>query len=305
MVHFSDTWAMTKTVLRRNPSIAVYPLLAMIGGHGLKLGGILLPMTDNPFLAVIGILFLGVGVIVGLTSFTYPMFRIGYVIANELGRPTHLHWNSWSASFGLTIPWVAALAFHLAIGLLLSFCFVLPTFIYFILAWPIFPLIFGPRFDMATSFSLTKEMLSKATIWVVCLGVLILVGVGAALFALMFVGPLVNVFFFSKGSTTAIWVAHYSGSIVLNGILVLALIYLTVVVLMIAEDIHEPCFNVKSPTAPRLPADLYDENAATVALAAVQVSPDVAAKIQQLADLRAKGILSEAEFLRERAALRR
>jgi len=61
--------------------------------------------------------------------------------------------------------------------------------------------------------------------------------------------------------------------------------------------------HVKSPTAPRHPADLYDENAATVALAAVQVSPDVAAKIQQIADLRAKGILSEAEFLRERAAL--
>jgi len=58
--------------------------------------------------------------------------------------------------------------------------------------------------------------------------------------------PANDKFFFSKGYTTAMWVAHYSGSIVLNGILVLALIYLTVVVLMIAEDIYEPCFTSRA-----------------------------------------------------------
>mgnify|MGYP001105481868 CR=1 FL=1 len=94
MIRFSDTKSMTKEVLKKSPSIAVYPLLAVLGGHALKIGTVLLfSGGDNPFFAVITILILGVGVIVGLTAFTYPMFRIGYAVANELGRPTHLSWS--------------------------------------------------------------------------------------------------------------------------------------------------------------------------------------------------------------------
>jgi hypothetical protein len=304
MIRFADTSSMTRQVLKQNPSIILYPLFALLVAYGAQACAALLASTQNPFFSGIAILLLGVGILVGLTAFTYPIFRSGYAVAKELGRPTHLNWNSWSAAFGLAIPWVAAVFVHLLTAFLLSFCFVFPTVIYLILLWPIFPLIFGPRFDVKTCFSLTKQLISKATSWVIGLGFLIFAILVGAFLVLQGMLPALNIFLVIQDHKEAIMATNMIISISLTYIVILAFLYPTIVALMLADDVYEPCFNVKTPTVPERPIDIYDENAATVALAAISVSPQNAAKIQQLADLRAKGILSEEEFIRERAALR-
>lgn len=304
MIRFADTRSMTRQVLIQNPSIILYPLFALLVGYGAQTCAALLASTHNPFFLGIAILLLGVGILVGLTAFTYPIFRSGYAVAKELDRPTHLNWNSWGAAFGLAIPWVAAIFIHLLIAFLLSFCFVFPTFIYLILLWPIFPLIFGPRFDVKTCFSLTKQLISKATSWVIGLGFLIFAILVGAFLVLQGMLPALNIFLVIQDHKEAIMATNIIISLSLTYIVILAFLYPTIVALMLADDVYEPCFNVKTPTVPERPIDIYDEDAATVALAAINVSPQIAAKIQQLADLRAKGILSEEEFIRERAALR-
>jgi hypothetical protein len=306
MVRFSDTLKMTGTALRRNPSVVVYPFFAVLMCSVLQAlsmhPSLQSGRLENAFSAVLLIS----GMCLAATAFTYPIIRLGYTVANELNRPTNVSWNPWIAAFALAIPGIATtILFMLSAGLW-AFCLVIPGLLHVWLLWPFFPLVFGPRFDFPTAFSLVKKLVKESPVWVGSLGLVTsIVMLGTYILHVLAIPRLGVALIEMHMGAEIVAVVKVLSSTALAEVTVLTCLHPIIVALMLAEDLHEPIFNA-AYEAERRQDDLeelddYFEESVLPTLAA---SPDLDAKIESLRDLYDRGIISEDQFNSELEALR-
>ncbi len=303
MVRFSDTLAMTGRVLRGHPSIVVYPFFALILNAALQELA-MLPMLESGRLEeFVSELLVVAGMYWVSTAFTYPIFQIGYGVANDLNRPTNLSWNPWLATFGLAILWIPLASLYVTVGVFSTLCLVVPGVLYFSLLWPFFPLAFGPRFTLSTSLSLVKRLIKDSPLWLGSLGFVASLVIFATYALQVLALPTLGVDLQMTAEVLA--GAKVLLGATLSEIAVLASIYPIIAALMLAEDLHDPIFNA-AYEAERRQDDLeelndYFEESVLPTLAA---SPDLDAKIESLRDLYDRGIISEDQFNSELEALR-
>ncbi len=300
MVRFSDTFAMTGRVLRRRPSIVLYPFFALLLNAALQELAGLPALQSGRLEESVSKLFIIAAMYCASTAFTYPILQIGYGVAKDLNRPTHVSWNPWIASFGLAFLWIPLLSMYVTVGVFSTMCLVVPGVLYFSLLWPVFPLVFGPRFTLSTALSLAKKLIKESPLWLGSLGFVASLVVFTTYCVQVLAVPTLGVDFNLKMPVELLVVVKVLLGATLSEIGVLACIYPMIVALMLAEDLHDPIFNAEYE-AERRQDDLeeLDDYFEDSVLPALMPSPDHDAKVENLRNLYARGIISADEFNRE------
>lgn len=305
MVQFSDTFAMTGRVLRRRPSIVLYPFFALLLNAALQELAGLPALQSGRLEESVSKLFIVAAMYCASTAFTYPILQIGYGVAKDLNRPTHVSWNPWLASFGLAFLWIPLLSMYVTVGVFSTMCLVVPGVLYFSFLWPIFPLAFGPRFTLSTTFSLVKGLIKESALWLGSLGFIASLVVFTTYTLQVVAVPTLEVRFDLEMPAEVITGLKVLLGGILSEIGVLACLYPMIVALMLAEDLHEPIFNAAHEAEERRDdLEELDDYFNDSVLPALRPSPDRDAKVESLRDLYARGIISADDFNREMEELR-